>query len=138
MADTPASDPDCTESADTESVSRATTGTESTSTADAPTCYCPAGDVMDLLSRQYAMQVICVVGALGPVRYGDIEAQFDDVSSSTLSTRLDDLVAAGYLAREQYDEIPPRVEYELTETGAELCERLEPLVEWAHERETTA
>lgn len=101
-----------------------------------PTCFCPLGGVMDLLSRKYAMQLICVVGAVGPVRYGDIEDVFGDVSSSTLSTRLDELVEAGYLSRQQYNEIPPRVEYDLTETGTELCEKLEPLLEWAEAHET--
>jgi DNA-binding HxlR family transcriptional regulator len=95
------------------------------------TCYCPLGGVMDLLSRRYAMQVVCVVGAIGPARYGEIEETFGEVSSSTLSTRLDDLVEAGLLSREQYAEIPPRVEYELTEKGDELRERLDPLLEWA-------
>lgn len=96
-------------------------------------CLCPLDGVMDLLSRRYAMQLICVVGAIGPVRYGDIEETFDGVSSSTLSTRLDELVEAGILIREQYAEIPPRVEYELTETGAELGQRLEPLLKWVEE-----
>ena len=100
------------------------------------TCYCPLGGVMDLLSRKYAMQLICVVGALGPVRYGEIEDTFGDVSSSTLSTRLDELVDAGYLVREQYAEIPPRVEYDLTDAGEELCQRLEPLLEWADQEDT--
>lgn len=98
-------------------------------------CYCQLGGVMDLLSRQAAMQVICVVGAIGPARYGDIEEAFGDVSSSTLSARLDDLVGAGYLEREQYAEIPPRVEYDLTPAGKELCERLQPLLEWAEDHE---
>ena len=88
---------------------------------------------MDLLSRRYAMQLICVVGAIGPARYGEVEATFDDVSSSTLSTRLDELVEAGVLARERYAEIPPRVEYELTDVGEQLCRHLEPLLEWAEE-----
>lgn len=104
---------------------------------ESSTCYCPLDGVMDLLSRRYAMQLICVVGALGPVRYGQIEEAFGDVSSSTLSTRLDELVDADYLGREQYAEIPPRVEYDLTESGEELCQRLEPLLEWA-EREDGA
>ncbi|WP_254544313.1 winged helix-turn-helix transcriptional regulator [Halomarina pelagica] len=98
-------------------------------------CYCPLGGVMDLLSRRYAMQVICIVGAIGPARYGDIENAFGDVSSSTLSTRLDDFVKAGYLSREQYAEIPPRVEYELTDKGDELREKLGPLLEWVDEQE---
>lgn len=100
------------------------------------TCICPLDGVMDLLSRRYAMQLICVVGAIGPARYGEIEDAFDGVSSSTLSTRLDELVEAGLLSREQYAEIPPRVEYELTDTGEELGHRLEPLLEWAESTET--
>lgn len=94
-------------------------------------CLCPLGGVMDLLSRRYAMQLVCVVGLIGPARYGDIESTFDGVSSSTLSTRLDELVQAGILSREQYPEIPPRVEYDLTETGNTLRHHLEPLLRWA-------
>jgi DNA-binding HxlR family transcriptional regulator len=97
-------------------------------------CYCPLGGVMDLLSRKYAIQVICVVGMLQPVRYGEIEATFGEVSSSTLSTRLDELTDAGLLERERYAEIPPRVEYDLTVEGEELCELLEPLLRWVEKR----
>ena len=97
-------------------------------------CLCPLGGVMDLLSRTHAMQVVCVVGALGPVRYGEIEAVFGEVSSSTLSNRLAELTDAGLLERHQYDEIPPRVEYDLTAEGAELYRVLEPLLEWAEGR----
>ena len=118
---------------------RRPSGSESSdSTPDDPTCYCPLGGVMDLLSRKYAMQLICVVGALGPVRYGEIEDAFGEVSSSTLSARLDELVDAGYLSREQFAEIPPRVEYELTDAGEELCRRLEPLLAWVEEHEDVA
>jgi len=97
-------------------------------------CYCPLGGVVDLLSRRYAMQLVCVVGALGPVRFSEIEETFGDVSSSTLSTRLADFVEAGYFSREEYAEIPPRVEYELTASGEELCEQLEPLLEWVEQQ----
>jgi DNA-binding HxlR family transcriptional regulator len=102
---------------------------------DFVTCYCPLDGVMSLLSRKYAMQLICVVGALGPVRYGEIEDAFGGVSSSTLSTRLDELVDAGYLVREQYAEIPPRVEYDLTESGKDLCNRLKPLLVWVEQQD---
>lgn len=105
-------------------------------TRDVSPCYCPVGGIMELLSRRYAMPLICVVGAIGPARYSDLAEAFDDVSSSTLSTRLDELVGAGYLSREQYAEIPPRVEYDLTTTGDELCEKLEPLLEWVEEQES--
>ncbi|MBP1985779.1 winged helix-turn-helix transcriptional regulator [Halolamina salifodinae] len=96
---------------------------------DAPECYCRLEGVIDLLSRKYAMQIVCVVDHLGTARYGELESAFGgDVSSSTLSARLDDLVSADLLEREQYDEIPPRVEYTLTGDGESLAERLEPLL----------
>ena len=98
-------------------------------------CYCRLDGLIDLLSRRYAMQLVCVVGAIGPARYGEIESAFEAVSSSTLSSRLDELVDAGYLEREQYAEIPPRVEYDLTDDGEELCRRLRPLLEWAADRD---
>lgn len=97
--------------------------------------YCQREGVIELLGRRYAMQVVCLVGARGPLRYGDIEDAFGDVSSSTLSSRLNDLVLAGYLDRERYAEIPPRVEYELTPAGEELYRQLRPLLEWAADHE---
>lgn len=110
------------------------TGEKSESSLDGGGCLCPLGGVMDLLSRKYAMQVVCVVGAFRPVRYSEIEAAFGEVSSSTLSTRLHELTDAGVLARERYAEIPPRVEYDLTAEGEELRELLVPLLEWVEKR----
>jgi len=97
-------------------------------------CYCLLSDVMDLLGRKYVMDLVCIVGIHGRARFGDIEAHLPDASTSTLSTRLDELEAEGLVRREQYDEIPPRVEYELTDEGTELAERLEPLIAWLAER----
>ena len=102
-------------------------------------CYCQLDGVVELLSRKYAMQVVCAVAHLGPVRYGDLSDAFlDDVSSSTLSARLEELTETGLLSRERYDEIPPRVEYDITEEGAELNERLEPLLQWAETHDIDA
>lgn len=97
--------------------------------------YCRLGGVMELLSRKYAIQVVCAVGVLQPARYGEIEDAFGEISSSTLSTRLDELTEAGLLKRERYGEIPPRVEYELTDEGEELSELLEPLLDWVEGRD---
>ena len=112
----------------------ASTDTDRQSPTEDVRCYCPLGGVMDLLSRKYAIQVICAVGALQPVRYGEVEEAFGDVSSSTLSARLRELTDAGLLERDQHDTIPPRVEYALTDDGSELCELLEPLLAWAEDR----
>jgi DNA-binding HxlR family transcriptional regulator len=105
---------------------------------DDPACYCRLSDVMALLGRKYVMDIVCIVAVHGTVRFGTLEAHLPDASTSTLSTRLAELETEGLVHREQYDEIPPRVEYELTERGEELGERLRPLLEWVSEQEPTA
>ncbi|PSP93241.1 transcriptional regulator [Halobacteriales archaeon QS_4_62_28] len=90
---------------------------------------------MGLLGRKYVLEVVCAINAHGTVRFGDIESHLPEASTSTVSSRLDELVAAGLVRRERYDEIPPRVEYELTDDGRELGARLAPVVEWIAERD---
>lgn len=105
--------------------------------ADDLACYCRLGGVIGLLSRKYAIQVLCIVNAVSPARFRKLEEFLPDASTSTLSTRLDELVQADLLSRTQYDEIPPRVEYAVTDDGRELAARLESVLEWADERDET-
>lgn len=99
------------------------------------TCYCPLTGVITLLNRKYAMQIVSIVGGHGSLRFGEIEDHVSPASTATLSSRLEELVEAGLVERTQYNEIPPRVEYELTPSGHELRERLDPVLEWATHRE---
>ena len=99
-----------------------------------PTCYCPLTGVITTLSKKYAMQLITVIGAHESLRFSDLEAHLSTASTSTLSDRLEELADVGLITRTQYNEIPPRVEYELTEDGQELRTKLEPLLEWATSR----
>lgn len=98
------------------------------------TCYCSLADVFEILSGKYALGIPSVVSAHGPVRFGGMERRLPDTSPSTISARLEALSEAGLLVRTQYDEIPPRVEYELTDEGRDVRDRLEPLLAWKRER----
>jgi DNA-binding HxlR family transcriptional regulator len=104
--------------------------TEQACAGSDPACRCVLSELFDVLGRKYAMGIVCVTAAHGTVRFGALEAHLPGASTSTLSTRLEELGAAGVIDREQYDEIPPRVEYELTDRGGELADRLRPLAEW--------
>lgn len=95
------------------------------------TCYCPLTGIINTLSRKYAMQLVSIIGAHESMRFAAIEAHLTGASTSTISKRLSEFEEAGLVTRTQYDEIPPRVEYALTADGAEVRERLEPLLEWA-------
>jgi DNA-binding HxlR family transcriptional regulator len=95
------------------------------------TCYCPLTGVIDTLSRKYAMQLVSIIGAHDSLRFAEIEDHLPTASTSTISKRLNEFEEAGLVSRTQYNEIPPRVEYALTEDGYEVRTRLEPLLEWA-------
>jgi DNA-binding HxlR family transcriptional regulator len=95
------------------------------------TCYCPLTGVIDTLSRKYAMQLVSIIGAHDSLRFAEIEDHLPTASTSTISKRLDEFEEAGLVSRTQYNEIPPRVEYALTDEGDEIRSRLEPLLEWA-------
>lgn len=95
------------------------------------TCYCPLTGVINTLSKKYAMQIVSIIGAHDALRFAEIESHVSNASTSTISSRLDEFQDAGLVTREQYDEIPPRVEYSLTEEGDEIRELLKPLLAWA-------
>ena len=93
-------------------------------------CVSPDTDLMDVLSSRYTMQVVCIVDAHGTARFSQLESHLPDASTSTLSARLDALVEADILDRTRYDEVPPRVEYELTRDGRGLARRTRSLLSW--------
>jgi DNA-binding HxlR family transcriptional regulator len=77
------------------------------------------------------MQLISIIGAHESLRFAEIEDHLSSASTSTISKRLDEFEDAGLISRTQHNEIPPRVEYSLSEDGSEVRTRLEPLLEWA-------
>ncbi len=65
-----------------------------------------------------------------PVRYKKFREAIKGVSSKTLAQRLKELEKGGVLQRRSYNEIPPRVEYNLTPKGQELVESVISLLQW--------
>jgi DNA-binding HxlR family transcriptional regulator len=118
-------------SSDSGPTSVGTTAPETTET----TCYCPLDGVINVISKRYAMQIVGLLGAAGPTRYGEIQDRLAASSTATLSNRLDELVDAELIERRSFDEVPPHVEYSLTPRGRELEERLQPLLKWASQED---
>ena len=65
-----------------------------------------------------------------PVRYKHFKGLMKGISSKTLARRLKELEMNGILERHAYNEIPPRVEYKMTEKGQELVESIINLIQW--------
>ncbi len=66
----------------------------------------------------------------GPTRYGELKRAIRNVSDKVLIQQLKELEADGVLRRNDYKEVPPRVDYTLTELGQSLARALEPLCQW--------
>ncbi|MCP3803902.1 helix-turn-helix transcriptional regulator [Allokutzneria sp. A3M-2-11 16] len=67
----------------------------------------------------------------GPKRFTELRAGLPGISPKTLSARLRRLEETGLVTRTAYAEVPPRVEYELTEAGTRLRKVLDTMAEWA-------
>ena len=66
-----------------------------------------------------------------PMRYSDILSRIPDISQKMLTVALRNLEADGLVTRQAYAEIPPRVEYQITERAKTLMPHINSLVEWA-------
>ena len=66
----------------------------------------------------------------GPRRFGALERLIDGASPKMLTARLRELEQLGLLSRTVYAEVPPRVEYELTEAGTSLKPIIDSLADW--------
>lgn len=95
------------------------------------TGICPIRDVLSRLSSKWAMLVLVTLNANGTMRFGDIQRSIGDISQRMLTVTLRALEADGLVCRKIYPEVPPKVEYSLTERGNSLIPCVENLVNWA-------
>ena len=88
-------------------------------------------ELFSLLGKAHTMALLreILLGDSSSVRFGELQEVLD-ISPNTLSRRLDELVEVGFLERTQYDEIPPRVEYEATELLGALEPTFRELEQW--------
>ncbi|EUC13053.1 UNVERIFIED_ORG: HxlR family transcriptional regulator [Burkholderia sp. CF145] len=67
-------------------------------------------------------------------RFSDLEKLIPGISQKMLAQQLRQLEADGIVERKQYPQVPPKVEYRMTEWGQALCPALDSLLKWAEEK----
>ena len=92
---------------------------------------CPIRDVLSRLGDKWSMLVLVTLNANGTMRFCDIHKTIADISQRMLTVTLRTLEADGLISRKVYAEVPPRVEYSLTEVGQSLIPILNSLITWA-------
>lgn len=80
---------------------------------------CPVHDTISIIQGKWTLMILRDL-MVGTRRFGELRQSLAGVSPKTLSVRLKELEEAGVLTRTIYAEVPPRVEYALTEKGREL------------------
>ena len=95
---------------------------------------CPVQGIIDVISKKWALLIVAVLGNYGKLRYNGIMRELRGISPKTLADTLKKLKRSGIIRREAFNEIPPRVEYSLTEDGVKLRSAVVPLLQWAVER----
>ena len=88
---------------------------------------------MSLISCKYNMKIIYALMEFGVVRFNELQRYIGTISYKTLSSTLKQLEADGLVHREEYPQIPPKVEYSLTERGRSLVPVLDLMCEWGEQ-----
>ena len=90
---------------------------------------CPYRQILSLFGKRYTFTILRILAHGGAVRFNEI-ARLTKGSTKTVTERLTELVNHGLVEREAFAEIPPRVEYSLTEKGLDLKPALLLIREW--------
>lgn len=92
---------------------------------------CPVRNVVARFGDKWSLLVLLVIHKEGIVRFNELRRLIPDISTRVLSTTLKTLEADGLIDRKVYAQVPPKVEYRLTETGLSLIPLIMQLTEWA-------
>ncbi len=90
---------------------------------------CPIHSTIAIIQGKYTLLILRDL-TVGTQRFGELLKSIPSVSPRTLSARLKDLEEAGVVKRTVYAEVPPRVEYSLTDKGRELEGLIAAMGEW--------
>lgn len=92
---------------------------------------CPLEYGLDVFGGKWNSRIICVLAEKEVLRYSELRTQMSDITDAVLSASLKALIKNEIIKRISYDEIPPRVEYSLTEKGLSVVPILQSICRWA-------
>jgi len=106
----------------------ATDQTGSLATSLEPKVGCIAS-AMEIIGSKWTALILRDLCS-GPHRFGELEKSVGNINPRTLSQRLDDLERHGIITKTAFAEVPPRIEYALTEKGEDLVPVLKQMAAW--------
>ncbi len=95
--------------------------------------FCPIRDIIVRINSKWAILIMATLNANGTLRFNEIQKSIGEVSQRMLTVTLRTLEEDGMVSRNVFAEVPPRVEYSLTDKGESFIPVLKQLVDWAIE-----
>lgn len=92
---------------------------------------CPIRNVLSRIGGKWSLLVLYTLNQTPIMRFRDIQKEIPDISQKMLASTLKMLEEDGLISRKLYAEVPPRVEYSLTERAHTLLPYIDQLIEWA-------
>lgn len=92
---------------------------------------CPLEYGLEIFGGKWKSRIICVLAEKGTLRYSGLRKEMGNITDAVLAATLKELIADNILLRKSYDEIPPRVEYCLSEKGVSVVPILQSICRWA-------
>ena len=90
---------------------------------------CPSQEILALIGSKWSMLLLCLLSA-GPKRTGELARAAGGISQKMLTQTLRELQRHGIVARKDFGEVPPRVEYSLTPLGRSLAGLVRQIEAW--------
>lgn len=101
---------------------------------------CPLEYTTNLLGGKWKIKLIWTIYKAKHIRFNQLKRELNGITDLMLTKILKELITEDIINRKQYNEIPPRVEYSLTENGLNLVNALSEILKWTkdvQDRETT-
>ena len=92
---------------------------------------CPLEYGLDIFGGKWKSRVICVLSSKETLRYSELRKEMTNITDAVLAATLKELISNGIIERKQFDEIPPRVEYRLTDKGVSVVPILQNICKWS-------
>jgi DNA-binding HxlR family transcriptional regulator len=93
---------------------------------------CPLTFALNLIGGKWRLPIIWALNKNGTMRYNELKRNIDGITNMVLTQSLKELESNGIISREQFMEVPPRVEYSLTDNGEALIPALKALAAWGN------
>ena len=94
---------------------------------------CPIRNVLSRVGDKWSLLVLYSLQHREPVRFKELQRQIPDISQKSLTQTLRTLEVDGFVTREVFPEVPPRVEYSLTPRALSFLPLVENIIKWATE-----